>query len=155
MRIEELINYFDYDYPDPSAGDPFGIVTEIADCPWAPAHQLVHIGLRSEAVAIADLPPNNLVFLLDVSGSMNSADKLPLLKKAFSLLVAGPHVQEPFRYFRDVEAQLPYPVFSLLPAFEQSTEFPLFFRDDPHWMEQMARNVTDPVEGCACDAPAI
>ena len=88
VRIEELINYFDYDYPDPSAGDPFGIVTEIADCPWAPAHQLVHIGLRSESVAIADLPPNNLVFLLDVSGSMNSADKLPLLKKAFSLLVA-------------------------------------------------------------------
>ena len=88
VRIEEMINYFDYDYPDPGAGDPFGIVTEIADCPWAPTHQLVHIGLRSSAVATADLPPNNLVFLLDVSGSMESADKLPLLRRAFSLLVA-------------------------------------------------------------------
>ena len=86
VRIEELINYFDYRYPEPAAGDPFGIFTEIADCPWAPTHQLVHIGLRSPAVATADLPPNNLVFLLDVSGSMADANKLPLLKKAFSLL---------------------------------------------------------------------
>ena len=88
VRIEELLNYFDYDYPDPAAGDPFGIVTEIAECPWAPTHQLVHIGLRSTAVATADLPPNNLVFLLDVSGSMADADKLPLLKQGFSRLVA-------------------------------------------------------------------
>ena len=88
VRIEELINYFDYRYPEPATGDPFGIVTEMADCPWAPTHQLVHIGLRSPAVATAELPPNNLVFLLDVSGSMASADKLPLLKRAFSLLVA-------------------------------------------------------------------
>ena len=88
VRIEEMINYFDYDYPDPDGGDPFGILTEIADCPWAPTHQLVHIGLRSSSVATADLPPNNLVFLLDVSGSMESADKLPLLRQAFSLLVA-------------------------------------------------------------------
>ena len=87
VRIEELINYFDYRYPGPATGDPFGIVTEMADCPWAPTHQLVHIGLRSPAVATAELPPNNLVFLLDVSGSMASADKLPLLKRAFSLLV--------------------------------------------------------------------
>ena len=88
VRIEELINYFDYRYPEPATGDPFGIVTEMADCPWAPTHQLVHIGLRSPAVATAELPPNNLVFLLDVSGSMASANKLPLLKRAFSLLVA-------------------------------------------------------------------
>ena len=88
VRIEELINYFDYRYPEPAMGDPFGIVTEMADCPWAPAHQLVHIGLRSPPVATPELPPNNLVFLLDVSGSMSSADKLPLLKRAFSLLVA-------------------------------------------------------------------
>ena len=86
VRIEELINYFHYDYPDPAAGEPFSIVTDMADCPWAPTHRLVHIGLRSKPVATANLPPNNLVFLLDVSGSMGSADKLPLLKKAFSLL---------------------------------------------------------------------
>ena len=87
VRIEELINYFDYDYPRPEAGEPFGIVTEIAEAPWAPAHQLVHVGLRSTPVAAADLPPNNLVFLLDVSGSMGSADKLPLLKQAFAVFV--------------------------------------------------------------------
>ena len=74
VRIEELINYFDYRYPEPATGDPFGIVTEMSDCPWAPTHQLVHIGLRSPAVATAELPPNNLVFLLDVSGSMASAN---------------------------------------------------------------------------------
>ena len=87
VRIEELINYFDYDYPQPQAGVPFGIVTEMADTPWAPAHRLVHVGLRSTPVATADLPPNNLVFLLDVSGSMSAADKLPLLKEALALLV--------------------------------------------------------------------
>ena len=86
VRIEELINYFDYDYPEPEEGEPFGIVTEMGRCPWSPAHRLVHIGLRSKTVATANLPPNNLVFLLDVSGSMDDADKLPLLKKAFSLL---------------------------------------------------------------------
>ena len=77
---------FDYDYPDPEAGVPFGIVVEMADAPWAPTHQLVHIGLRSTPVATDDLPPNNLV-LVDVSGSMSSPDKLPLLRDALSLLV--------------------------------------------------------------------
>ena len=86
VRIEELINYFEYDYPEPKEGEPFGIVTEIGVCPWSPSHRLVHIGLRSKPVATANLPPTNLVFLLDVSGSMDSEDKLPLLKKAFSLL---------------------------------------------------------------------
>ena len=87
VRIEELINYFDYDYPPPEADVPFGIVTEMADTPWAPGHQLAHIGLRSTPLATADLPRNNLVFLLDVSGSMSTADKLPLLKDALALLV--------------------------------------------------------------------
>ena len=86
VRIEELINYFEYDYPEPEEGEPFGIVTEIGACPWSPSHRLIHIGLRSKPVATTKLPPANLVFLLDVSGSMDSADKLPLLKKAFSLL---------------------------------------------------------------------
>ena len=95
VRIEELINYFDYDYPDPAEGEPFSIVTEMAACPWAPSHRLVHIGLRSKPVATANLPPNNLVFLIDVSGSMSDTDKLPLLKRAFSLLAEqlGPQDQ--------------------------------------------------------------
>ena len=87
VRIEELINYFDYGYPEPVEGEPFSIATEMAVCPWAPSRRLVHIGLRAKPVAKADLPASNLVFLLDVSGSMDDADKLPLLKKAFSLLV--------------------------------------------------------------------
>ena len=87
VRIEELLNYFDYDYPHPEAGEPFGVVSEMADAPWAPSHQLVHIGLRSTPVATADLPPNNLVFLIDVSGSMSFRDKLPLLQEALALLV--------------------------------------------------------------------
>ena len=86
--IEELINYFAYDYPDPAEGEPFSIVTEFTGRPWFPSHQLVHIGLRSKPVITANLPPNNPVFLLDVSGSMGSSEnRLPLLKKALSLLV--------------------------------------------------------------------
>ena len=94
VRIEELINYFDYDYPDPAEGEPFSIVSEMAACPWTPSHRLVHIGLRSKPVAKANLPPNNLVFLIDVSGSMYDADKLPLLKKAFSLLARQLRAQD-------------------------------------------------------------
>ena len=86
VRIEELLNYFDYDYPEPAEGEPFSVVIEMAGCPWKPTHRLVHIGLRSNPVATASLPPSNLVFLIDVSGSMRDSDKLPLLKKAFSLL---------------------------------------------------------------------
>ena len=86
VHIEELINNFDYDYPEPEEGVPFAIIAEIGACPWSSSHRLVHIGLRSKPVATANLPPANLVFLLDVSGSMYSEDKLPLLKKSFSLL---------------------------------------------------------------------
>jgi Ca-activated chloride channel family protein len=87
VRTEELINYFHYDYPQPTGKHPFAIVTEMATCPWAPEHQLVHIGLQGKEIPTEDLPATNLVFLLDVSGSMGEYNKLPLLKQAFSLLV--------------------------------------------------------------------
>lgn len=87
IRTEELVNYFSYDYPQPQDEHPFSITTEMSDCPWAPGHQLVHIGLQGKEIPTEDLPASNLVFLLDVSGSMNASDKLPLLKSAFRLLV--------------------------------------------------------------------
>jgi Ca-activated chloride channel family protein len=87
VRIEEMINYFDYNYPDPRGKHPFSITTEVADSPWDPDTKLVHIGLQGQRVDMEDLPPSNLVFLLDVSGSMHSPDKLPLLKASFRLLV--------------------------------------------------------------------
>ncbi len=87
VRVEELINYFRYDDPDPPAGQPFSVSAEVAACPWNTNNKLVRIGLRSTPIQAADLPAANLVFLLDVSGSMSSAAKLPLLKKAFALLV--------------------------------------------------------------------
>ncbi len=87
VRIEEMINYFAYDYPQPAGEDPFAITLEVADCPWNDDHQLAMIGLQGVKVDTRDLPPNNLVFLLDVSGSMNSPDKLPLLQAAMHLLV--------------------------------------------------------------------
>ncbi|HEX6791662.1 MAG TPA: von Willebrand factor type A domain-containing protein [Candidatus Krumholzibacteria bacterium] len=87
IRIEEFINYFDYDYPEPSGSDPFSITTEIAGCPWTPEHRLVRIGLHGRSMETEDLPPSNLVFLLDVSGSMQPENKLPLIRTAFPLLV--------------------------------------------------------------------
>ncbi len=87
VRIEELINYFRYRYPDPTGDQPFSITTGMARCPWQPQHHLVRVGLRSKSISISEAPPSNLVFLIDVSGSMGSRDKLPLLKKAFALLV--------------------------------------------------------------------
>jgi Ca-activated chloride channel family protein len=87
VRIEELINYFTYDYPQPQGDKPFSISTEISQAPWNPKHQLVQVGLQGKKIASEDLPPSNLIFLLDVSGSMNDANKLPLLKSAMKLLV--------------------------------------------------------------------
>ncbi|MEE9441432.1 MAG: VWA domain-containing protein [candidate division Zixibacteria bacterium] len=87
VRIEELINYFNYDYPQPDGVHPFSVNTEVADCPWNPRHDLVLIGLQGAKLNQYHLPPSNLVFLIDVSGSMNNPKKLPLLKKAFKLLV--------------------------------------------------------------------
>lgn len=86
VRIEEMINYFNYDYEAPKAEHPFSITTEMGACPWNNDNQLVHIGLKGETIDISNAPNNNLVFLLDVSGSMNSPDKLLLLKKAFTML---------------------------------------------------------------------
>ena len=87
VRIEEMINYFVYDYPEPDGDHPFSITTEVGAAPWNPTHQLVHIGLQGRRLHGDEQPANNLVFLLDVSGSMSSGDKLPLLKKAFRMLV--------------------------------------------------------------------
>ncbi len=87
VRIEEMLNYFTYDYPDPGENIPFSITTEIARCPWNPANKLVHIGLQGKRIPTSDLPPSNLVFLIDVSGSMGSPERLPLLQKGLGFLV--------------------------------------------------------------------
>ncbi len=87
IRIEEMVNYFKYDYPQPKDDAPFLVSTEVGECPWNPDHQLALIGLQGLEIEKSDLPPNNLVFLLDVSGSMNNPNKLPLLKSAMRLLV--------------------------------------------------------------------
>ncbi|HEX8172427.1 MAG TPA: VWA domain-containing protein [Thermoanaerobaculia bacterium] len=87
VRVEEMVNYFTYDYPAPTGGAPFSISTELAACPWNPQHELLLVGLQGQRVDTRDLPPANLVFLIDSSGSMQSADKLPLVKSALRLLV--------------------------------------------------------------------
>lgn len=86
VRIEELINYFSYDYEDPKGSDPFGVTTQISSCPWNEEAELLMVGLKTEDINYDQAPPSNLVFLLDVSGSMYSDDKLPLLQEAFGLL---------------------------------------------------------------------
>lgn len=86
VRLEEFINYFDYDYPQPMDGTPFSVQTEMTDCPWAPQHKLLRVGLQGMKIPREQVPASNLVFLLDVSGSMDSPNKLPLLKRAFQLL---------------------------------------------------------------------
>lgn len=87
VRVEEMINYFDYDYPDPTGEHPFEVVTEMASCPWNPQHQLVHIGLQGKKLDYKDLSATNLVFLIDASGSMGADNKLPLLKSSLKLLL--------------------------------------------------------------------
>jgi len=87
VRIEEMINYFKFDYPEPRGEHPFSVSAELAVCPWNTKHQLLQVGLRGKSIDKSSLPPSNLVFLIDVSGSMNSPNKLPLLKSAFGLLV--------------------------------------------------------------------
>ncbi len=87
VRLEELVNYFPYHYAEPEGSDPFSMSTEIGPCPWASDHRLVRIGIQGRHVPTDKLPPSNLVFLIDVSGSMMSPDKLPLVKQAFRALV--------------------------------------------------------------------
>ncbi len=87
VRIEEMINYFPYDWGSVGREHPFSVTTEVWDAPWKREHRLVRIGLHARSIDTDDLPPSNLVFLLDVSGSMRPDNKLPLLKKAFALLV--------------------------------------------------------------------
>lgn len=87
VRPEEFINYFSYDLNYPKKGEMFGVTTEIASCPWNEEHQLMMVGMRTEAIDMSEAPDSNLVFLLDVSGSMSDDDKLPLLQESFKELV--------------------------------------------------------------------
>ena len=86
VRIEEMLNYFSYDYPEPENGDPFSVTTEYSDCPWNEDNRLLLIGLQAKEIDVSRRPPSNLVFLLDISGSMYSDDKLPLVQKSFTML---------------------------------------------------------------------
>lgn len=87
FRTEEMVNYFNYSYKEPSNNEAFGVTTEVGTCPWNSENSLVKIGIKAKDVNIADRAPLNLVFLIDVSGSMFTEDKLPLLKQAFSTLL--------------------------------------------------------------------
>jgi len=86
VRIEELINYFHFSYPQPKSGEPFSVTTEVAACPWNSRHRVALVGLQTRAIESEGTPPRNLVFLLDVSGSMDQPDKLPLVKTAMRML---------------------------------------------------------------------
>ncbi len=87
VRIEELVNYFPYAYAVPHDHAPLAATLEVAAAPWAPAHRLVRIGLKAREVTAATRPPANLVFLIDVSGSMDEPNKLPLLQQSLRMLL--------------------------------------------------------------------
>lgn len=87
VRIEEMLNYFDYSYPQPKETDPFSVSMEIASCPWKPGNKLLRVGLKAREIANEKRPPSNLVFLVDVSGSMRNEKKLPLLQQGLNSLV--------------------------------------------------------------------
>lgn len=88
VRLEELVNYFKYKYPQPKGNDPFSVNMEMADCPWQPGHKLLRVGLQGKEIHRAERPASNIVLLIDTSGSMTDQNKLPLLKQAFTLLVS-------------------------------------------------------------------
>ncbi len=87
VRIEEMINYFNYPYAQPDGKHPIEMTSILSECPWNEKHQIIHVGIQGKKIETENLPPSNLVFLLDVSGSMNQANKLPLVKSAFKLLL--------------------------------------------------------------------
>jgi len=87
VRVEEMINYFDYQYNGPTTNIPIAVHTTLTNCPWNKQHHLLHIGLQGKKIATENLPPSNLVFLVDVSGSMNSSNKLPLVQSSFQMLL--------------------------------------------------------------------
>lgn len=87
VRVEEMINYFQYSYPQPKKNQPFSINTELNAAPWNPNHKLLKIGLKGKNIPMNNLPPSNIVFLIDVSGSMDEENKLPLLKSSFKILL--------------------------------------------------------------------
>lgn len=87
VRVEEMINYFDYDYPEPQEGEPFSVSTELSTAPWNAEHRLLRIGLQAQKIDASKIPASNLVLLIDVSGSMNSHNKLPLVKSSLKMLV--------------------------------------------------------------------
>lgn len=86
VRVEEIINYFEYDYPQPKGADPVSLNAEISDCPWNADHQLIKIGLKAKEIDTRELPASHIVFLIDVSGSMYDENKLPLLIRSFKLM---------------------------------------------------------------------
>ena len=86
VRIEEMLNYFNYDYKQPDGESPFGVTTELSDCPWNPDSKLFLVGIQTEKIDFSKSAPANLVFLIDVSGSMMDENKLPLVQRAFLLL---------------------------------------------------------------------
>ncbi len=87
IRVEEMVNYFKYDYQPPVGDDPFAVNMEVASCPWNDGHKLLRIGIKGKEIHRDERPSSNIVFLLDVSGSMNSHDKLPLLKRGVQMMV--------------------------------------------------------------------
>lgn len=87
VRLEEMVNYFTYSYPQPAGNEPFSVTSEVAGCPWDPTHRLMRIGIQGRNLDEWKMAPNNLVFLIDVSGSMDEPTRLPLIQSAFHLLV--------------------------------------------------------------------
>ena len=94
VRIEELINYFQYDYSEPRNGKPIAVTTALGECPWNPQHRLALIGLQARKIDASSIPPRNLVFLIDVSGSMMDANKLPLVKASLAMLAPNLTVRD-------------------------------------------------------------
>ena len=94
VRVDEMLNYFNFNYHEPTPGETFDVRSQLTTCPWNPAHQLLFLNLSAKKLDLAKVPPSNLVFLIDVSGSMDMPNRLPLLKEAFQLLVNNLRAQD-------------------------------------------------------------